>query len=129
MGEDMLENVLVPIAAFAQVVAIVWVVQAFMSRRREALLKTVRAAIERGTELSPEVIKTLGAPARDKYGDFKWGLIWLAVGLAFVTLGWAIAAGEESAEVLYIMAGVGSFPGFVGLVLIGYGAVMMRTKD
>jgi hypothetical protein len=123
------EGIFVPITAFAMVVGIVWVVQAYVSRNRAAFMETVRAAMERGVTLTPELMKSLGAPRSNRYYDIKWGVIWIAVALACIVLGWSIQSVEPDPEILNIMAGVASFPGFVGLALLGYGLVMLRVKE
>jgi hypothetical protein len=123
------ESIFIPITAFAMVVAIVWVVQAYVSRNRSVFMETVRSAIDKGVQLSPETIKALGAPKSNKHGDIKWGTIWVAVALAFITLGWSIQSVEPDEEVFRVMAGVAAFPGFVGLALLGYGLAMLRAKE
>lgn len=126
------ESILVPIASFVMIVLVVWLFQAHSSRNRAAFLETVRAAIERGVELSPELIKTMGAPRASKYADIKWGVIWIAVALACLTLGWSISMTEtdpeDAAEGIQIMIGLAAFPGFVGLALLGYGIAMRKLE-
>lgn len=127
------EGILIPVAAFTMVVLVVWLVQAHGARNRAAFLETVRAALDKGVELSPELIKTMGAPRGSKHADIKWGVIWIAVALACVTLGWSISATEtdpeDAAEGIQIMIGLGAFPGFVGLALLGYGIVMRKIES
>lgn len=122
-------EIMAPLTVFGSVVAIVWIVQAYVSRNRRAVLETIRSAIDKGVELSPETIRALGMPRRDRHGDLKWGVIWLAVAAAFMTLGWSISLAEADHEALQVMLGVASFPGFVGIALIIFWAVTLRSRD
>jgi hypothetical protein len=124
------EEIFIPITFFAMIGAVVWAVQAYGGKYRADLLKTVRAAIDRGTELSPETIKALGAPRRSRYGDVKWGAIWIAISAACVVFGWAVSdVAEADFETMRIFTGIAAFPGFIGLALLGYGLAMLRAKE
>lgn len=118
-----MEGILVPISLFAMVVAIVWLSMHFSSKNRRAVLTTVQEAARNGQQLDPETIRALGMPRKTGSGDLKAGAIMLAIALAFICLGWAISAAEpeDAREIFPIMAAVASFPGFIGLVLIGFG--------
>lgn len=124
------EGLLVPLGLFAMVVAIVWLSMHFTSKNRQAVLETVREATKGGQTLTPETIRALGMPRKTGSGDLKAGGIMLAIALGFLVLGWGIGAAEpgEADEIFPIMVGVASFPGFIGLVLIAFGA-MRRKKD
>ncbi len=122
-------EVAVPVGTFVMVVAIVWVAMAYASRNRAAFLDTVRAAIERGTELSPELIRALGAPRGARYSDIKWGCIWIGVAAACITFGWALGSVEPEEELFYIFLGIAAFPGFVGIALLGYGIATLWSHE
>jgi hypothetical protein len=123
MGPD----VLAPITVFGSVVLIVWIVYHHGAKNRREVLETVRQAAQSGTQLTPEVIKALGMPQKKKGGDIRAGIILLAIAAAFITLGYTIGAVEGDFEAFGIMAGVASFPGFVGIALIAMG-VLFRDK-
>jgi len=74
----------VPIVMFAGLTVIVSLFFWFRSRGRSDMQQTIRSAIERGQELSPEIIDRLGNPTPPKDKDLRLALIWLAlaVGLA-----------------------------------------------
>lgn len=77
-------EIIVPIGAFAMVVAIVCLPFYFKSRERREMQRTLRAAIERGQPMPPEVIeamtKTVKLPPT-RLRDLRTGVIWLAVGI------------------------------------------------
>lgn len=118
----------VPIIFLLMPVFIVGIVMYFGSRNRAAVLETVRTAAQSGQQLTPETIRALGMPRKAKGSDVRWGIILLAVAIAFTILGWTIHAASDEPEAFRIMLGVASFPGLVGLALIGMG-VFMKPKN
>ena len=89
------------------------------SLERQKLQETLRASIEKGAELPPEVVQALTSdakPAPSPYRDLRAGIIWLGVAVGFAALGAAVSFEEPDA--LYPMLGVAVFPGFIGLALI-----------
>lgn len=126
MGPD----ILAPATVFGAVVLIVWVIVSNRTRRNREVLETVRSAIQSGQQMTPETIRALGVERKKKGGDLRWGIILVAIALAFVTLGWTIGNvdGGDAEEAFVIMTGVAAFPGFVGVALILMG-VLMRDKS
>lgn len=125
MGPD----ILVPATVFGSVVLIVWVIVSNRTRRNREVLETVRTAIQSGQSMTPETIRALGVEQKKKGGDLRWGIILVAIALAFITLGYTIGAvdGGDSEEAFVIMTGVAAFPGLVGVALILMG-LFMRDK-
>ncbi|MCH8489677.1 MAG: DUF6249 domain-containing protein [Oceanicaulis sp.] len=124
---------LVPLAPFIMVVLIVATVFFFSSRNRREVLETVREAMRNDQTLDPETIKALGMPQKKSgNGDLKGGLILIAVALALIVMGWMMAstitqsAGEP--DPMIMMTGIAAFPGFIGLVLTGFGVARIRGQ-
>ena len=121
-------EVLVPLGSFAMIAAIVIVPRYLKSIERQKLQDTLRASIEKGAELPPEVVQALTSdvkPAPSPYRDLRAGVIWLGLAIGFAALGFAVSFEEPDA--LYPMLGVAAFPGFIGLALIIL-AVVARRK-
>lgn len=123
----------VPIAPFLMVVLIVAIVYFFSSRNRREVLETVREAMRNGQTLDPETIKALGMPEKKSgNGDLKAGLILIAVALALIVLGWVIGSTADmpsgAPDPLFMMAGMAAFPGFIGVVLTGFGVARIGKK-
>ena len=100
----------IPIILFLCIFGIVAVVLYFNSRHEESRQATIRAAIERGQELTEDVVKSL-TPVKT---NSKWGL---ACGLPFVGLGIALlifGMGIGEAEAAWASV----FPLFFGLGFI-----------
>lgn len=104
----------VGIILFISIAAVVSVFFLFRYRNRKEVQLTVRAAIEKGQELSPEVIERLGAPPAPKNRDLRRGIVALAFALAFPLFGLSI--GEE--EAIGPMFGIATFPLMLGVAFL-----------
>ncbi len=117
-----MSGVVAPIFLFAMIGAIVIVPKWFRTREREALQATLRAAIEKGQPLPPEVIDAISRDARpipSAGRDLRTGIVLICVAAAFATLG--IAGGYYSDgdyDATGWLIGVGAFPGFVGVAFL-----------
>lgn len=81
---------LIPIAMFAAIALIFFIVLYFKHRSRAEMQQTLRLALERGTELTPEIINRLGDPEPSKNKDLRLGLIWLALAVGLALCGFAV---------------------------------------
>ena len=82
---------------------------------------TIRLALEKGTELSPEFIKQISEPEPPKDRDLRRGMIWIALGLGMVLL----AVGIGDPEAMGPLMGSAAFPTLIGvayLIMWRYGA-------
>jgi Na+/H+ antiporter NhaD/arsenite permease-like protein len=80
MGPD----IIVPIGAFAMIVAIVCLPFYFKSRERREMQATLRVAIEKGQPVPPEVIEAMTRAVKTpptRLRDLRTGVIWLAIGI------------------------------------------------
>lgn len=124
-----MEEVWVPIAMFASIAVILSFFFWFRYRSRGEMQKTIRAAIEKGQELTPELVESLGAPQKpSKDRDLRYSLIWFAVAIGFSMLGGAISSAESEPEVFMIMTGIGGFPFMMGLAYLIMWKFTERSK-
>jgi hypothetical protein len=79
--------------------------------------------------MTPETIRAQGMPRKDSIGDLKWGGILIAVALARVVFGWTMQAVSDEDGVFHVFLGMSSFPGFIGVVLLGFGLLGNNNKD
>ncbi len=77
---------------------------------RQDTQQTIRMAIDKGQELTPELIDRLGHPKPAKNRDLRLGVIWLAVAGALGIFSQVIP--EEDANT--ILLGIAAFPLFIG---------------
>lgn len=115
------EGTIVPIAVFTAGVLIVFVVMYFRAKTRAGVQKTIRLALEKGNELTPELLDRLAAPKQSQSSDLRRGVIALSIGIGFALFGTII--GEQDA--VRPMIGVGMFPAIIG---IGY-LILWKTSD
>ncbi len=108
------EGLWVPIVMFVSIAVIFSFWLYFRYKARLATQETFRLALEKGSELSPELIKQLAEPEPAKDRDLRRGLIWAAIGIAMVIL--AVAIGEP--EAMGPIMGSAAFPGLVGVAYL-----------
>ena len=85
----------------------------FRWRARDGMQQTIRMALDKGHELTPEIIDRLGHPQASKYKDLRLGIIWLAIALGLALI--AVAVPDPSGHALRgTMAGA-ALPFAIGL--------------
>ena len=114
---------LIPLTAismpFIMVIAIVVIPAWLKSRERREMQATMRAAIEKGQPLPPEVVEAItrtvkAAPTAQS--DLRTGVIWLAVGIGVGIFGGFI--GHQEAEAFHPLIGIASIPAVIGVGFI-----------
>ena len=81
---------MIPISMFIGLTIVLCLFFWFRSKTRGDIQATIRAAMEKGQELTPEVIDRLGHPKPAKDKDLRWALIWIALALGMAVFGTAI---------------------------------------
>lgn len=81
---------LVPIVMFVVVAIIFWLVAYFKFRTRAETQQTIRLALEKGNELSPELLDQLANPEPDANRDLRRGLVWLALAVGLALCGFFV---------------------------------------
>ena len=115
------EEILIPISLFIAGVLIVFLIMYFKAKTRAGVQKTIRLALEKGNELTPELLDRLAAPKQSQSSDLRRGVIALSIGIGFAIFGTVI--GEPDA--VRPLIGVGMFPAIIG---IGY-LILWKTSD
>ena len=117
-----MEDIFVPISLFAMIFGICAIVTYFRHRNRQELQVTVRAALDSGQPLSPEILEGLTAALYPQKNDLRRGVVLVAIALAFGAL--AFGVGEDDA--FGPLLGVAAFPLFTG---IGYLALWFFSRQ
>ena len=86
----------------------------FRFRARSEMQQTIRLALDKGHELSPEIIDRLGHPKASKHRDLRLATIWLALAVALALCG--LAVGEIDA-IRGTLAGA-AFPLCIGVAYL-----------
>jgi len=104
----------VPIVLFISTAAVLSFWLYFRSRGRQALQQTVQKAIERGQDLSPELLDRLGQPRTSGHADLRRGVIAIALGVAFAAFGFIL---DERDAVRPLLA-TAAFPFLIGVAYL-----------
>lgn len=110
-------EILVPIALFASIVFIVWLVSYFNNKKRIVAHDTLRHAIDQGQQVSPELIEKMSLLTDPVRSDLRRGVLFLAVGVAFLIFGGMV--GAEEPESFRAIVGIAAFPILIGLAYVG----------
>lgn len=110
----------IPIVMFLGLTIVLVALFWFRYRARQDMQQTFRAALDKGHELTPEIIDRLGHPKASKYKDMRLGVIWMAIAVGLVLCGFAVP--DPSGHAFRgILAGA-AFPFAIGMAyLILYG--------
>ncbi|WP_168072602.1 DUF6249 domain-containing protein [Caulobacter sp. SSI4214] len=112
-------EIVVPVAGCMMIVACVALPFYFIGRGRREMQRTLRAAIEKGHPLPPEMIEALTKSVRTpptRLRDLRTGIIWLAVGAGIAAFG-AVLSYRES-DALHPLMGIACIPAVIGLAFI-----------
>lgn len=109
MNEDIIA-LLVPIVSVTVIGIVLIAFFHYRAKNRGQLQTTIQQAVDKGNELTPELIDRLAGPKPGPDRDFRRGLIWLAVGVGFVLFG-AIIQEEDAFRAL---SAIGMFPLLIG---------------
>ena len=112
-------EILIPITLFVMIAVIVVAPRYLKSQERQKMADTLRAAIEKGQPLPPEVVEALATDVKARPSperDLRTGLIWIGVAVGLAAMG--IAIGFDEPDATYPLIGVACFPGFIGLAFI-----------
>tara|TARA_R110002124_G_scaffold227547_1_gene392776 strand:+ start:3738 stop:4121 length:384 start_codon:yes stop_codon:yes gene_type:complete len=113
-------QILIPLAPFLMIAAIVIIPKWYRTNERREMQKTLRAAIDKGQTLPPELVDALSKdsvrPPATAARDLRTGIILLAVSLGIALMGYGISF--EEMDALYPFAGFAAIPGMIGLAFI-----------
>lgn len=107
---------LIPITMFLGMTLVFCLFFWFRYRTRNDMQATIRTAIEKGQELSPEIIDRLGAPKAPKDKDLRLSMLWIAIALG--TGVFAFMVPDHGEDVERALLGIAAFPFFVGIAYL-----------
>lgn len=85
---------MIPIVMFISIALVFIALFWFRYRSRSEMQQTVRSALDKGVEISPELIDRLGAPKPPKHKDLRLGVIWMSLAVGLVLIGVAVPEPE-----------------------------------
>ena len=111
MGGEM-----IPISMFIGLTVVLSLFVWFRFRIRNDTQATIRTAIEKGQELTPEIIDRLGHPRPHEDRDLRISLIFFALAIALSLFGVALPVDEEQAQRVFM--GIAAFPFCLGVAFL-----------
>ena len=118
-----MEGILVPIAMFLGLTVIISLFFWFRYRARGDMQQTFRTAIDKGQELTPEIIDRLGNPPPPKHKDLRLALIWLAIAVGLALCGFFVP--DPSGHALQGCLAGAAFPFAIGIAYM----IMWRVAE
>lgn len=106
----------IPISMFVGLTVVISLFFWFRYRARNDLQMTIRTAIEKGQELTPELIERLGSPQPPKDKDLRLALIWLAIAVGLALTGLAVP--DPSGHAMQGTLAGASFPFAIGIAYL-----------
>ena len=115
-----LTPVLVCLVIFGSIASLFIVPRFFRNREREKMQDTIRAAIDKGQQLPPDLIDAMTRDVRrapsTPQRDIRLGIIWLAIATALGALGWV--GGDYTDDPVQGAVALAAIPGVIGIAFI-----------
>ncbi len=114
-----MEGILVPIVLFIVVGAICIAPVYLKSRERLEMQSTLRAAIDKGQPVPPEVIEALTRSVKvpaTAHSDIRTGVLWLAAGIGLAACSYFASFGDDDLRSPGV--GIACIPAVIGLAYI-----------
>jgi hypothetical protein len=84
------EDVLIPVVMFGGMTIVLGLFFWLRYRARFDMQETIRLALDKGHELTPEIVDRLGHPQAPRDRDLRLALIWLALAVGLALCGIAV---------------------------------------
>jgi Domain of unknown function (DUF6249) len=110
------EDILIPGFLFGGMTIVLSLYFWFRYRIRFDMQETIRLALDKGQELSPEIIDRLGHPKASRDRDLRFALIWLALAAGLVLCGLAVP--DSSGYALRGILSGAAFPFALGVAYL-----------
>lgn len=111
------EDAWVALAFLVSIALIIWLFLYYGYKKRTTIHKTIRAAIDKGQEISPETIHHMSQATNPRRGDLRKGVVLVSISIAVLLIGLInlINHGGEESEVFLSIAVV---PGMIGAAFL-----------
>ena len=125
-----MEGVMIVAIIFGSIASVFIVPRYLKSQERIRMAEALRAAIEKGQTISPDMMDAMSSASANvrpiemtptPQRDLRTGIIWMGVAAGLVALG--LIVGIEEPDASYWFLGFAAFPGFIGLAFIVLGLI------
>jgi len=117
---------LVPLGFFASIALIFIFAFHYGHRKQQEVQETIRKAAEGGSALTPDLVRSIGAPKAPSNTDLRRGIILITIALAIIVLGWSFEGVDED---MLSFVGIAAFPGLVGVAYLGFHFLSPREDN
>lgn len=111
-----MDEMYIPIVMFIGLTIVFCLFFLFRYKTRSEMQATIRTALDKGQELTPDLIDRLGTPKPRKDKDLRTSLIWFALAVSFAALGFSIP--EDDGEAFRMFLGLSAFPLSLGVAYL-----------
>jgi len=115
-GDIEVAEEIVPVTLFIGMTIVFCLFFWFRYRMRNDMQQTIRTAIEKGQELSPEIIDRLGQPVVSRHRDLRVALVWLAIAAGTALIG--LAAPDPSGQAFQGTLAAAALPLCIGVAYL-----------
>lgn len=115
MNEGILA-LMTPFALFLLMGVSLWMFLAYSARKNQEVQQTVRLALDKGAELTPELIERLGGKTVNPLKDLRRGTVWIAIAAGLALMG--LFAPDPSGNALMGMLTVAAIPLTIGIAYL-----------
>ncbi|SHF17590.1 hypothetical protein SAMN04487965_1551 [Microbulbifer donghaiensis] len=116
---------LVPFGFFLLVGVSIWLVLHFRAKKDLEIQQTVRMALDKGAELTPELIEQLGASNKPHpLQDVRRGIVWITVAVGIALFGFFVP--DPSNHAFLALLAIAMLPFAIGL---GYLAMHLFSRQ
>ncbi len=105
----------IPITMFISLAVVAGLVLYFKYKTKHEVQETVRSALDKGQELSPELLDKLGDALPSPKSDLRRGIMSITIGLAIGAFAYLL--GEEDAQ--GPLLAISAFPVLIGVAYLG----------
>ena len=110
---------LIPTVMFVMIGIVMGLFYYFRYRTRAEMQQTVRVALEKGQELSPELVERLGEPKKSADSDLRRGMIALALAFGIAAFGFLL----DEEDVPEKMLAISMLPFFISMAYLALWAL------
>lgn len=115
----------IPIIMFLSIALILVALFWFRYKTRAEMQSTLRSALDKGQELTPDIIDRLGMPKEKPNRDLRLGVIWLSLAIGLSLCGFFVPDPSDNAFQSCLAAAAFPFAIGVGYMIIHF----MTRKD
>ena len=112
-----MESILVPLAFFTSIVGVIWLFSHYNYKKRSTAHETLRLSIEKGHEMSPELVQRMSYLSAPVKSDLRRGILFIALGFAIISFG--LFAPLDEPEAFRGILGISSLPIILGVAYLG----------